>query len=227
MSAPSRPPSFRYPDAGIAVFTRAPVEGQVKTRLIPALGADATTRLFRLLLERLLDGLYGAAIAPLEILSTEPAHPFFDPYRSVPGIRLEAQQGEGLGERLGHVFAQGLRHHRSLLVLGSDIPDLSHTVLVEALEALRSGIPAVLMPAEDGGYGLVGLTRPEPRLFAGIDWGSDRVMAQTRARLRELGWAWQELPCCWDLDEPQDLERLRAVPDLPLSVRALLEQSAG
>lgn len=227
MSAPSRPPSFRYPDAGIAVFTRAPVEGQVKTRLIPALGAEPTTRLFRLLLERLLDGLYGAAIAPLEIWTTEPAHPFFDPYRCVPGIRLETQCGAGLGERLSHVFAQGLRRHRPLLVLGSDIPELTHAALLQALDALHSGIPAVLMPAEDGGYGLVGLTRPEPHLFAGIDWGSDRVLAQTRARLRELGWAWQELPGCWDLDEPQDLERLRAVPDLPAPVRALLEQSAG
>ncbi len=67
---------------------------------------------------------------------------------------------------------------------------------------------AVFIPAEDGGYVLVGLRRPQPRLFEGIDWGSERVMAQTRERLSELGLRWVELPTLWDVDRPGDLLRL-------------------
>lgn len=70
---------------------------------------------------------------------------------------------------------------------------------------------AVFIPAEDGGYVLVGLRRPLPRLFEDIDWGSERVMTQTRARLHELGLSWRELPTLWDIDRPQDLDRLASI----------------
>ncbi|MBL8450164.1 MAG: DUF2064 domain-containing protein [Dechloromonas sp.] len=83
--------------------------------------------------------------------------------------------------------------------------------LCSCADALRSGQDAVFLPAEDGGYVLVGLRRPQPRLFADIEWGTERVMAQTRDRLRELGLLWSEPRTLWDVDRPEDLDRLRAM----------------
>ncbi|MQM30903.1 MAG: hypothetical protein CRU78_10415, partial [Candidatus Accumulibacter phosphatis] len=71
---------------------------------------------------------------------------------------------------------------------------------------------AVFIPAEDGGYVLLGLRCPQPGLFEGVDWGSERVMAQTRQRLLALGLRWCELPALWDVDRPADLTRLATLP---------------
>ncbi|MDA1116706.1 MAG: DUF2064 domain-containing protein, partial [Proteobacteria bacterium] len=74
---------------------------------------------------------------------------------------------------------------------------------------LAGGADAVFAPAEDGGYALVALRRVSPRLFAGIEWGGPRVMAQTRERLLALGWRWRELRTVWDVDRPEDYRRLQ------------------
>jgi glycosyltransferase A (GT-A) superfamily protein (DUF2064 family) len=68
----------------------------------------------------------------------------------------------------------------------------------------------VFSPTEDGGYALIGLTRCDERLFEGIAWSTPRVMDETRARLRGLGWRWRELDTLWDVDRPADYERLVA-----------------
>ena len=67
----------------------------------------------------------------------------------------------------------------------------------------------VLTPVEDGGYSLLGLSRLDPGLFTGMAWGTDRVLLDTRARLAALNWEWKELRTLWDVDRPQDIERLR------------------
>ena len=99
-----------------------------------------------------------------------------------------------------------------LLLIGSDCPALQPAHLIAAASALLAeegaGNDAVLIPADDGGYVLIGLRSPQPRLFAGVDWGSARVMAQTRQRLAELRLRWAELPALWDVDRPADLTRL-------------------
>jgi glycosyltransferase A (GT-A) superfamily protein (DUF2064 family) len=102
--------------------------------------------------------------------------------------------------------AQALNDASRVLLMGVDCPGLSEGVLARALTRLESE-DLVLGPAEDGGYVLLGLKRAEPRLFQGVDWGTDRVLAQTRERLRALGWLWHELPALWDLDRPADLAR--------------------
>jgi glycosyltransferase A (GT-A) superfamily protein (DUF2064 family) len=73
---------------------------------------------------------------------------------------------------------------------------------------LQDGNDAVLGPARDGGYVLIGLNRPAPELFAGINWSTWAVMHETRSRLRALGWRWRELAEQWDVDRPADLARL-------------------
>jgi glycosyltransferase A (GT-A) superfamily protein (DUF2064 family) len=93
------------------------------------------------------------------------------------------------------------------VLIGCDCPGLDGEDLGEALSALREGYDAVVGAAEDGGYVLLGLRHPAPALFAGMAWGSGRVLMDTRTRLHALGWRWHELKTHWDVDRPEDLER--------------------
>jgi glycosyltransferase A (GT-A) superfamily protein (DUF2064 family) len=97
-----------------------------------------------------------------------------------------------------------------VVLIGTDCPPLDGDYLARALAAMADR-DAVLGPAEDGGYVLLGLWRAAPELFADMPWGTDRVAALTRQRMAALGWRWAELPMLWDLDRPEDLARYRAL----------------
>jgi glycosyltransferase A (GT-A) superfamily protein (DUF2064 family) len=98
------------------------------------------------------------------------------------------------------------------LVVGTDCPALTAEHLQQVADALKSH-EAVLIPAEDGGYVLLGLKRRLPAVFEGIDWGTSEVLSQTRKRLRERKSLWVELPALWDVDEPADWRRWQAERD--------------
>jgi len=102
-----------------------------------------------------------------------------------------------------------LKKSKSVLVLGTDCPVMDSRYLLDAIEKLDAGIPVVLGPAEDGGYLLLGLNRNLPELFVGIDWGTSKVLNQTRKCLYGLGVEFAELDTLWDLDRPQDLVRFQ------------------
>jgi glycosyltransferase A (GT-A) superfamily protein (DUF2064 family) len=100
------------------------------------------------------------------------------------------------------------------LVIGTDCPVLEVAHLQQAAAALATH-DAVLIPAEDGGYVLIGLRRAQPEVFADVAWGTPQVLATTRQRLRSAGLSLRELPALWDIDRPADLARLLATrPDL-------------
>jgi glycosyltransferase A (GT-A) superfamily protein (DUF2064 family) len=104
------------------------------------------------------------------------------------------------------------------LVIGTDCPVLTSAHLCVAAKSLRA-TDAVVLPADDGGYVLIGMREPIAGAFAGVDWGTERVMGQTRERLAALGRRWEEPVTLWDVDRPADLERLSTV--FPDWVRAL------
>ena len=122
---------------------------------------------------------------------------------------LTAQGPGDLGDRMHAAFRRALAGAPAAIVVGCDCPALTPDHLREAAAALAGGADAVLAPAEDGGYVLIGLTRVTQRLFNGIRWGESTVMADTRDRLAALGWRWRELETLWDVDRPEDLARLR------------------
>jgi len=95
-----------------------------------------------------------------------------------------------------------------LLLMGADCPAILAADLVDCAAALEKGAAAVFLPAEDGGYGLVGAARPIPEIFEGIAWGGEDVMAQTRDKLARLGLTWGEPRVVWDVDRPEDFARL-------------------
>ncbi|VFN02828.1 MAG: hypothetical protein BECKG1743D_GA0114223_106502 [Candidatus Kentron sp. G] len=122
-----------------------------------------------------------------------------------PALVLRTQVGDHLGERMAHAARRGLATGPVILI-GTDCPSLTAADLggVSMLLA-QEGNDAVLGPALDGGYYLLGLRQSHPSLFTDMAWGSDRVLAETRRRLRALDWRWWELPLRRDMDRPSDL----------------------
>ncbi len=197
------------PECAIAVFARAPVPGEAKTRLVPKLGAEGAAKLHARLVERMLRTASRAGPGPVTLwCAGSPDHPFFRACAETFGVRLVEQAPGDLGERMHAVFVE--RAGRPALLAGTDCPAITTDHLRACARALAEGDDAVFLPAEDGGYGLVGLNRPVPEIFRDMTWSTDTVMAETRARLRALGLVWREPATIWDVDRPEDADRLAA-----------------
>ncbi len=193
----------------VIIFARAPRPGAVKTRLIPLLGADGAAALHVQLLRRTLETARAASFRRIELHGTPDVNdPFFRFCAGHFAVALAAQAGGDLGARMLAAFQSVLASHSRALLLGSDCPALTARHLRQADRALRAGTDAVFVPCEDGGYALVGLRRAEARLFDDIAWGGENVMADTRTQLTGLGWRWRELETLWDVDRPEDYQRL-------------------
>jgi rSAM/selenodomain-associated transferase 1 len=192
----------------IAVLARAPVAGQAKTRLIPALGADGAAALQERLIERAIATACAAAVGPVTMWTTPAAHPCFAALTSRHPVALAVQPAGDLGVRM---LAACQAADGPAIVIGTDCPVLRPEHLREAAQVLREGTDVVVIPAEDGGYVLIGSRVPQPGLFAAMTWSTDMVMAETRRRLAREGLTWRELGRLWDVDRPADLARLRKV----------------
>jgi uncharacterized protein len=189
------------------IFAKEPVPGQVKTRFSPPLSPGDACRLYRSFLEDTLEEtarLPGMALA----LAYSPAGAadFFRRLAPAGTLRFP-QEGEDLGERMLRAFAWGLAAgFETILLRGSDAPDLSGDVLLAARDKLAAGpAEAVIGPSLDGGYYLLGLKAPHPELFAGISWSTDAVLADTLKRAGELSLTLELLPYWRDIDTYADL----------------------
>jgi rSAM/selenodomain-associated transferase 1 len=194
--------------AAVLVFARAPVPGQAKTRLIPALGEQGSAELHRRLVRQTLDTVTAIEGVDVQLWCTpDTSHPFFGELLNTCPVRLRGQKGNDLGERMHAAFESALRDHDHAVLIGTDCPELCVDDIRQALQALREGQDVVLGPAKDGGYVLIGLSQSHAALFAGIDWGTPAVLAQTHERVKQAGLRMFELAVRHDLDDPADLER--------------------
>ncbi|MBM3530331.1 MAG: glycosyltransferase [Alphaproteobacteria bacterium] len=189
----------------IAIMAKAPIPGAAKTRLIPALGAEGAAALASQFIERTCRIACEAAIGPVTLwCAPDETHPHFVAMKQRLDLALAVQPDGDLGARMhAAVAANGL-----VLVIGTDCPALTADHLRQAADALRVH-DAVAIPTEDGGYFLIGLRRPQPTLFSGMTWSVPGVMEETRSRLRALELSWRELETLWDVDTPEDLERMK------------------
>ncbi len=191
----------------IAVFAKAPVAGHVKTRLAPLLGEEGAARLHTQLVDKAISTALLSAVGDVELwCAPDETHPFFEGCAARFGVRLRRQSGSDLGARMHHAFTASHSEGQSLVIIGCDCPALEAATLRAAADTLASN-DAVFVPAEDGGYVLVGLAKPMPEIFSDIGWGSPAVMMQTRARLAVSGKKWEELATHWDVDRPEDYAR--------------------
>jgi uncharacterized protein len=194
----------------IGIFTRAPIAGQTKTRLIPALGAQGAARLHQQLLDATLTTATATGMQRILWAADTPDHPVLSALAAQHGCSVQMQQGSGLGARMYHALATMLAQHPRALLIGSDCAVHSVESLQAASNALQDA-DIVFTPAEDGGYVLVGARTVHAAAFEQIDWGTARVMAQTRERLRAGAVSWSELPALWDIDTAEDVTRARAL----------------
>ena len=180
----------------LSIFAKWPAPGAVKTRLIPALGADGAAAVYRKLLDHTVREAQASGL-PMLIRGTGA------PLEQLAWLAenvVVAEQGEGdLGARLAEVPAPAL-------VIGSDAPGLTAALLREAARALETHA-AVIGPATDGGYYLIGFSEPVPFAFAGIEWSTGTVFAETMRRFEARGIFPHVLPELDDIDTADDLAR--------------------
>lgn len=186
----------------IAVFAKVPRPGAVKTRLIPALGAAGAADLQRRLIESTLARARAVADTDVHLwLAGDPAG-----YSPPPGCSVAHQEGSDLGARMAHAFVVTLARSRACALIGTDCPALTPAHLRESFDQLERN-DVVLIPAQDGGYVLIALNAPQPRLFEDIRWGTSSVLETTRERIASAQLRAAYLTPLPDLDTPADLEQ--------------------
>lgn len=193
----------------LILFAKAPIPGYAKTRLIPVLGPVGAARFHQGLVEHSLQTLCRTG-ANVELHYSEP-HPLFLRLSRRYGCELQEQIKGDLGQRM--IAAMRLKPGPAIIT-GSDCPSITSAMILRCIgELTRTDV--VTLPAEDGGYGLIGLREPRnaatQQVFTGIPWGTSEVMACTRKALSQSGLVLGELGTIWDIDTPEDLARWRAL----------------
>jgi rSAM/selenodomain-associated transferase 1 len=199
----------------IAILAKAPIPGAVKTRLIPTIGAHAAAVLQERLTERAIATALAADVGPVTLwCSPDATHSTFLKLVMQQRIVLKRQPEGDLGARMLAATAAG---NGPVLVIGTDCPALTELHLRGAANALREGNDVVIIPAEDGGYVLIGTRKPQPAIFADIAWGTNTVLADTRTRVIEQRLMLTEQPPLWDVDTEAEYAWLeREFPELKL-----------
>jgi rSAM/selenodomain-associated transferase 1 len=202
MSLPDPKPEY------LIIFARYPTPGQVKTRLIPRLGAEGAARLYRQMAEQTLQNALRLASRRCLAIGVWYTGGEADAMAAWlgPQVAYHRQPGGDLGQRLKAAFAGAFAQGPGAVVaIGTDCPDLDAALLAEAFDHLEHH-PLVLGPAQDGGYYLIGLRAPQPQLFQGIPWSSAAVLATTVERAHQLGLMPAYLATLRDVDRPEDLD---------------------
>ncbi len=166
----------------IVMMLKAPVAGEVKTRLAVSVGKEMALSIYRSLVERQIEEIpndWNLEVHYTPVERKKMMEEWLGPF-----VALSPQEGEGLGDRLPTALdAAFFRNGGKVMAIGGDCPGLTSDVLGKASDALDQ-TDVVLGPAVDGGYTLIGMKRFHPELFTGISWGTDGVLGETIARLK-------------------------------------------
>ena len=191
-------------------MAKAPIAGQVKTRLVPPLSHEQAAQLSRALLADLLAHVLGLSGAE-RYLFFAPDHAA-DLMRDLTGERfhLLTQRGGDLGARMQAVFDDlWARGHRRIILIGGDLPVLPLQSLEQAFTALATPVERVVLgPSRDGGYYLIGMNRLMPEIFTGMTWSHGQVFSDTIKKAQALKIEALQLPLWFDIDTPLDLKQL-------------------
>ncbi|MEP7343153.1 MAG: TIGR04282 family arsenosugar biosynthesis glycosyltransferase [Acidobacteriota bacterium] len=198
----------------LVLMSKAPIEGEVKTRLIGSLTAEDAKQLYVAFLSDTF-ALMEAVMDERDELSLvlcytpEGAEEAFEEVER-EGCLMIAQRGGDLGERLANCFADVFKlGFDSVIAIGGDSPTLPEDMLHEAFDSLESDNDVVVVPAEDDGYCLIGMRKPHEQLFQKILWSTRGVMAATEAQAKKAGLSLIAGPAWYDVDTPEELERLK------------------
>lgn len=191
----------------LLIFTKSPVLGEVKTRLQPDYSQEQSLTVHKNLLLNTLTKIKGVEGIDIELCCTpNRATMFFLNCENKFPISLSNQYGADLGERMAFAFSVALQTYENVVVIGTDCPDINEAYISQAFVSLEKS-NAVIGPAVDGGYVLLGLRKYSREIFENISWGSGTVFVQTENALNELSWSYTELDIMHDVDRPEDLQR--------------------
>lgn len=191
----------------LVVVAKAPVPGEVKTRLTPEFSPQQAADLYHCFLQDRMRAIGSLKDIDLAIAFTpDDARETFAPFAR-RGFKLFAQRGKNLGERLNNIFLDQLAgDYHAVSIIDSDSPDLPGSTVEESFTRLLSdGADVVFGPCYDGGYYLVGMRKPHPSLFRDIPWSTESVLAQTLKKAKQLNLKTVLLPWWNDLDTFEDL----------------------
>jgi len=192
------------------ILAKAPIAGFAKTRLIPKLGAQGAAELAAWLIKYTVNQALNANIGPVELCVTpDRNHQLWRKLELADDITWSKQGVGDLGNRLARIAKRVIDKKEAVLLIGTDCPQLDKEKLRHAALVLQTA-DACLIPAEDGGYTLLGLQQFHPSLFVNIPWSTNKVAEITRQRIRLLKWNMRELPSLNDIDHPEDLKWLPA-----------------
>jgi len=215
---PAESPETALRVCALAVMTKAPRAGRVKTRLVPPLTPDEAATLNVCFLRDTASAISRAIVSSKESGKEARGVAVYTPvgwedaYADIlpAEFYLVPQRGESFGERLScateDLFQCGFN---AVCLIDSDSPTVPAATFVHAMEILRSSREHIVLgPSDDGGYYLIGLKKPHREMFERIDWSTERVLEQTKARAKEIGLAIKLLPTCYDVDDFTTLRRL-------------------
>ena len=186
----------------IQIFSKKPVPGKVKTRLIPLLGQHKACRLQEIMLERLLNEVVKLGECAEIWTNSLVLHPLM----VNSGFPSRIQKGKDLGEKMLHAITNGLLRRKRVVLIGSDLPPLDSTYIYQANKALDS-YDVVFGPTEDGGFGLIATKIFYSGMFDGVKWSSSSVLNKIERNLSARSFSFFSLPYIWDVDSPNDLGR--------------------
>lgn len=195
-------------DSTLQIFTRAPIPGRTKSRLIPLLGALGAAEFHQSMLLKIISQARRSDYDNIQIYcDSQPDHPFLQQCSRDLDSQIYLQQGHDLGEKMHHAIHTALAVSVFVTLIGSDCPTLSTALLNQSHRYLAGGKGAVLGASDDGGYYLIGMRQTCSEIFRGINWGGSDVAAQTRQRLSHSGIDYAELTQLADIDTPDDYQR--------------------
>jgi len=206
----------------IAVFTKAPLPGRVKTRLRTCMSAAQAAELH----QAFVADTWRRLTVPTGVRRYLYCDQAWEPFEELAGReRFAIQHGVDLGARMINCMKElSLRRHDRILLLGSDSPTLPIAHVEQAFMALDR-TDTVLGPTADGGYYAVGCRRPDTRMFADVTWSSEDTLRETEAAFRACSLSVSFLPEWYDVDTEAELARLASDPGVPPNTRRWLDRN--
>jgi len=193
--------------ACLVIFAKAPVAGEVNTRLIPGIGVEAATALQQDLIDIRMQQFGAATDIDVQLwCSPDTRHHSFQHCLETHDISLYTQQGADLGERIVHALGKTFARYERVALIGTDAPALGADDVGRALDQLDTH-DVVTVPAEDGGYVLIAMRAFYKDVFLSVPWGTSDVLRKTRANVQAQALKYKELETSWDIDRLVDYQR--------------------
>lgn len=207
----------------LCIFAKPPVPGKVKTRLIPYVTARQAADMAEAFLEDVASTC--SKISQVQtVIATVGDWPA--KVRRPKNLEIWQQEGEDLGQRMASIFLRGLQRAPMVLAIGADVPLISPEILEDGLKKLKQN-DALIGPSGDGGYYMLGFTRFQPGLLDGLPWSEPRTRQATQERLTAHGYRFTHTDTLFDVDTPEDLERLEQEGCFEATRRAFESLKAG